>query len=110
MLKERAEKLVDNTFINEFLEKGLNSDEQFYGVKYMLFYSEKSPEELLTDIKYAPVYIDDNRSLGSYFNKLLVDLILMDYSLRDNINMLKKMEVREDEWRISSYAGDAWGN
>uniref|UniRef100_UPI00402AA392 hypothetical protein n=1 Tax=[Lactobacillus] rogosae TaxID=706562 RepID=UPI00402AA392 len=97
MLKERAEKLVDNTFINEFLEKGLNSDEQFYGVKYMLFYSEKSPEELLTDIKYAPVYIDDNRSLGSYFNKLLVDLILMDYSLRDNINMLKKMEVREDE-------------
>lgn len=90
MLKERAEKLVDNTFINEFLEKGLNSDEQFYGVKYMLFYSEKSPEELLTDIKYAPVYIDDNRSLGSYFNKLLVDLILMDYSLRDNINMLKK--------------------
>lgn len=97
MLKERAEKLVDNTFINEFLEKGLNSDEQFYGVKYMLFYSENSPEELLTDIKYAPVYIDDNRSLGSYFNKLLVDLILMDYSLRDNINMLKKMEVREDE-------------
>lgn len=97
MLKERAEKLVDNTFINEFLEKGLNSDEQFYGVKYMLFYSEKSPEELLTDIKYAPVYIDDNWSLGSYFNKLLVDLILMDYSLRDNINMLKKMEVREDE-------------
>ena len=33
MLEERAAKLVDNTFINEFLEKGLNSDEQFYGVK-----------------------------------------------------------------------------
>jgi hypothetical protein len=97
MLKERAEKLVDNTFINEFLEKGLNSDEQYYGVKYMLFHSDESPEELLTDIKYAPVYIDDNRSLGSYFNKLLVDLILMDYSLRENINMLKKMEVSENE-------------
>lgn len=90
MLKERASKLVDNTFINEFLKKGLNSDEQYYGVKYMLFHSDESPEELLTDIKYAPVYIDDNRSLGSYFNKLLVDLILMDYSLRENINMLKK--------------------
>ena len=86
MLKERASKLVDNTF----LKKGLNSDEQYYGVKYMLFHSDESPEELLTDIKYAPVYIDDNRSLGSYFNKLLVDLILMDYSLRENINMLKK--------------------
>lgn len=97
MLKERAEKLVDNTFINEFLEKGLNSDEQYYGVKYMLFHSDESPEELLTDIKYAPVYIDDNQSLGSYFNKLLVDLILMDYSLRENINMLKKMEVSENE-------------
>lgn len=97
MLKERASKLVDNTFINEFLKKGLNSDEQYYGVKYMLFHSDESPEELLTDIKYAPVYIDDNRSLGSYFNKLLVDLILMDYSLRENINMLKKMEVRENE-------------
>lgn len=97
MLKERAEKLVDNTFINEFLEKGLNSDEQYYGVKYMLFHSDESPEELLTDIKYAPVYIDDNRSLGSYFNKLLVDLILMDYSLRENINILKKMEVSENE-------------
>ena len=90
MLKERASKLVDNTFINEFLKKGLNSDEQYYGIKYMLFHSDESPEELLTDIKYAPVYIDDNRSLGSYFNKLLVDLILMDYSLRENINMLKK--------------------
>lgn len=97
MLKERASKLVDNTFINEFLKKGLNSDEQYYGVKYMLFHSDESPEELLTDIKYAPVYIDDNRSLGSYFNKLLVDLILMDYSLRENINMLKKMEVSENE-------------
>ena len=97
MLEERASKLVDNTFINEFLRKGLNSDEQYYGVKYMLFHSDESPEELLTDIKYAPVYIDDNRSLGSYFNKLLVDLILMDYSLRENINMLKKMEVSENE-------------
>ena len=38
------------------------------------------------------VYIEDNRSLGSYFNKLLVDLILMDYSLRDHINMIKKLE------------------
>lgn len=92
MLEERAAKLLDNTFINEFLEKGLNSDEQFYGVKYMLFHSDESPEELLTDIKYAPVYIDDNQSLGSCFNKLLVDLILMDYSLRDNINNIKKLE------------------
>ena len=92
MLKERTLKLVDNTFIDEFLKKDLNSDEQFYGVKYMLFCSDKSPEELLTNIKHAPVYIEDNRSLGSYFNKLLVDLILMDYSLRDHINMIKKLE------------------
>lgn len=92
ILKERALMLVNDTFIESFLAEQLNSDEQFYGVKYMLFNREKTPEELLPLLSTIPMYIQNNKTLSDYIDKLLVDLILMDYSLVDNINKLKNLE------------------
>ena len=98
MLEKRVLMLVDDTFIDKFIAEKFNSDEQFYGVKYMLFNKEKTPEELLPLLRTVPVYIQNNKTVVDYCNKLLVDLILMDYSLVDDINKLKDLEGLTDVW------------
>lgn len=90
-IKERTEQLIDNNFIDEFLKHDFTSDEKYFGVKYMLYSSDLSPIDLLKQIKGLPIELENNLSLKDGFQRLLVDLILTDYSLREDVIHIRQL-------------------
>jgi hypothetical protein len=90
-IKERTKQLIDNVFIGEFLKQNFNYDEKYLGIRYMLFYSDNLPVTLLPKVRELPAEVESDLSIQGGFRRLLVNLILTDYSLRDDVNHLRKL-------------------
>lgn len=90
-IKERTEQLIDNAFIDEFLKQNFNYDEKYFGVRYMLFYSDNPPVTLLPKVRELPIEVESDLSIQGGFRRLLVNLILTDYSLREDANHIRKL-------------------
>lgn len=90
-IKERTEQLIDNAFIDEFLKQNFNYDEKYFGVRYMLFYSDNPPVTFLPKVRELPIEVESDLSIQGGFRRLLVNLILTDYSLREDVNHIRKL-------------------
>lgn len=90
-IKERTEQLIDNSFIDEFLKHNFNYDEKYFGISYMLFYSDNPPVTLLPKVRELPMEVESDLSIQGGFRRLLVNLILTDYSLREDVNHIRKL-------------------
>lgn len=90
-IKERTEQLIDNAFIDEFLKQNFNYDEKYFGVRYMLFYSDNPPVTLLPKVRELPIEVESDLSIQGGFRRLLVNLILTDYSIREDVNHIRKL-------------------